>query len=120
MSAVWPAAARASTASVTQKSGSWPGAGVICPSSRCATSIRANCSHRRGKSWLIRRRLAMTSRTSSGPAKTVPSEVSSFSARMAPAASAAISRAATALASSPPATGLPRASAAASASSAEP
>jgi hypothetical protein len=50
----------------------------------------------------------------------MPSEVSSFSARMAPAASAATSRAVIALASSPPAIGLPRASAADSASSAEP
>jgi len=62
----------------------------------------------------------MTSRTSSRPAKGSPSEVSSFSARMAPAASAAISRAVIMLASSPPAIGLPRASATDSASSAEP
>ena len=62
----------------------------------------------------------MTSRTSSRRAKSAPSEVSSFSARIAPAASAAISRAVIMLASSPLAAGLPRASAAASASSAEP
>jgi hypothetical protein len=120
MSAAWPAAARASTVSPTQKSGSWPGTGVICLSSHCATTIRASCSHSRGRSWLIRPRLAMTWRTSSRCAKSALSEDRSFSARTAPAASAAMSRIVIALASSPPAGGLPRAIAAASASSAEP
>jgi amino acid transporter len=60
MSAVWPAAARASTASATQKSGSWPGAGVISSSSRCASimptarAVLAMSAHGAIPGWFAR------------------------------------------------------------------
>ena len=86
MSAAWPAAARASTASTTQKSGSWPVPAASWLSSRCTTRILASCSHSCGRSWPTRSRLAMTSRVSSSPAKALPPEVRSRSARIASAA----------------------------------
>ena len=86
MSAAWPAAASASTASTTQKSGSWPAPAASWLSSRCTTRILASCSHSCGRSWPTRSRLAMTSRASSSPAKALPPEVRSRSARIASAA----------------------------------
>ena len=86
MSAAWPAAASASTASTTQKSGSWPAPAASWLSSRCTTRILASCSHSCGRSWPTRSRLAMTSRVSSSPAKALPPEVRSRSARIASAA----------------------------------